>query len=94
MTCSCLKPAEIGAGGSRASFPTEWTDMKKSDIKFLAGITAAGLAAIASIWFLVWIMMGQIQYENDQQHKQDACLKAGGMWIDNRHTTSYCFFNK
>lgn len=89
-----MKPAEIGAGGSRASFPTEWTDMSKSDIKFVAGLGAAVVAIVVTVWFAVWMVMDQNEYYRNEQKKQDRCIAAGGMWIDNRYTTSYCYFNK
>lgn len=68
--------------------------MSRSDAKFIAGLATAAVAMVALVWFIVWMIVDQENYYDDQQKKQDACLKAGGMWIDNRHTESYCFFNK
>jgi hypothetical protein len=59
-------------------------------VKF--GLAIAMLLAIVA--GMVWVIVDHENWLQDQQEKQDACLKAGGMWIDNRNTDSYCFFNK
>lgn len=80
-------------GNGQASQPIG-QQVSKSDIKFVAGLATAAVALVALVWFIVWMIIDQSSYYDDQQKKQDACLKAGGMWIDNRNTEGYCFFNK
>jgi len=59
-------------------------------VKF--GLAIATLLAI--VVGIVWVIVDHQNWLDDQQKKQDACLKAGGAWIDNRNTTAYCYFNK
>ncbi|QNN99322.1 hypothetical protein SEA_FAUST_250 [Streptomyces phage Faust] len=59
-------------------------------VKFGSAIVLLA-ALIAAI---VWVVIDHEQWLDDQQKKQNACLKAGGAWIDNRNTDAYCFFNK
>jgi hypothetical protein len=66
----------------------------QSGIGIYFGLAAGFVAIVALVWFIVWMVIDSNNYYDEQQKKQDACLKSGGMWIDNRHTDSYCFFNK
>ncbi|QOI67617.1 hypothetical protein SEA_BEUFFERT_249 [Streptomyces phage Beuffert] len=68
--------------------------MTRSDAKLFTGLGLGLVAVIAMGWFLVWLIIDQGNYYEEQQKKQDACLKSGGLWIDNRHTEGYCYFNK
>lgn len=66
----------------------------QSDVPFYLGLAVGFVALVALGWFIVWMIIDSENYYDEEQKKQDACLKAGGMWIDNRHTDSYCYFNK
>lgn len=44
------------------------------------------MIAVSFVW--------AIEDAEDRQQKQNECLKAGGMYIDNKGTDPYCFFNK
>ncbi|UUG69541.1 hypothetical protein SEA_SHAM_241 [Streptomyces phage Sham] len=68
--------------------------MSKSDVKLIAGVSALGLFFIAIVVGCVLLIIDQERYYDDLQRQQDKCLDAGGMWIDNKHTDPYCFFNK
>ncbi|QIN94729.1 hypothetical protein PP460_gp073 [Streptomyces phage Muntaha] len=60
----------------------------------LAGFLFFVFCCFAALAVLVGSVIFAIKDSNDWQEKQDACLKAGGMYIDNRGTDPYCFFNK
>lgn len=53
-----------------------------------------GILSLAVVIGIGYAVNAQMNWEDDQQRKQDRCLAAGGMWIDNRNTEGYCFFNK
>ncbi|AXH68927.1 hypothetical protein SEA_SPARKLEGODDESS_248 [Streptomyces phage SparkleGoddess] len=52
------------------------------------------LVIVAVAAGIVWVIVDHQQWLDEQQNKQDRCIAAGGMWIDNRNTEGYCFFNK
>ena len=68
--------------------------MSKSDAKLIAGLAGLAVLCVSLAVFLVWLIVDQSNYYEELQRKQDVCLKAGGMWIDNRSTEGYCYFNK
>lgn len=57
-------------------------------------LVVVGVIAFLAAVFVVAAISTAMQDAQDEQRKQDKCLNAGGMWIDNRSTDSYCFFNK
>ena len=59
-------------------------------LTFLVGLLGLALA-VGFIWFTVWMVLESEHAKDLEQKKHDACLKAGGLWIDNRHTDSYCY---
>ncbi|AZU97294.1 membrane protein [Streptomyces phage Emma1919] len=62
-------------------------------ITFLIGLGLL-IASVAVIWFTVWLIIDTENQWELEQKKQDACLKTGGLWIDNRNTDGYCYHNK
>lgn len=70
------------------------TPENESNVPFFIGFALGFVAIVALGYFIVWMIIDSENYYDEQQKKQDACLKSGGMWIDNRHTDSYCFRSK
>jgi CHASE3 domain sensor protein len=62
--------------------------------KVITGLIAGGLFVAGIVTAIVVMILDQNEYYKNEQRKQDKCLAAGGAWIDNRSTDSYCFFNK
>lgn len=60
----------------------------------MAGFCFFLALCLTAVLVIVGGLILAIQDTNDRQEKQDACLKAGGMYIDNKGTDPYCFFNK
>lgn len=68
--------------------------MLKEDRKLVATVVVVWVAVFVAIGFVVWHFVDMDNYYEQQQKNQEACLNAGGMYIDNKNTEPYCFFNK